>query len=56
MNQQTATNTSVPDIYDEKYIKFVNDVLKETSENYEKEQKCMYLEIRYNDYLLLIVK
>lgn len=39
MNQQTATNISTPNVYDEKYIKFVNDVLKETSESYEKEQK-----------------
>lgn len=44
LNQQTESNTSAPNIYDEKYIEFVNNVLKETSESYEKEGKCMYLE------------
>lgn len=47
-NQQLVTNPCKLNTYDTKCLKFINDALKETSESFEKEQKCMHFTMLCN--------
>ena len=40
---ETESNTFFSKTYDTKYIRFVNKVLKESADSFEKEQKCTYI-------------
>lgn len=41
LDQQVAsTNSRPPTVYDQKYVDFVDNVLKEAADDFEREKKC----------------
>lgn len=43
VNEQLTTNIFPLSTYDTKYAEFVNKVLKESADSFEKEKKCMHI-------------
>jgi len=39
-DQQVANTSRPPTVYDQKYVDFVDNVLKEVADDFEKEKKC----------------
>lgn len=49
-SDQQVVNTGLrpPTVYDQKYVDFVDNVLKEVAGDFEKEKKCMWLIMPFN--------
>lgn len=43
VNKKLASNALLSKTYDIKYAEFVNKVLKEAADSFEKEQKCIHI-------------